>query len=223
MPTFNDLYYTVIGNVALKPEFTNQYNVGFTYEKQFKSGILKLLYAKADGYFNKVEDKIIAAPTGNLFRWPMINLGNVEIIGTDVHVQANLELGKVTLKPQINYTFQSARDFSDRSESYFGDQIPYTPWHSGNFVMMADYKDWSFNYSFMYVGERYDGQQNNIQFNYIQPWYTHDLSVQRKIKWGEHLIKASFEVNNVLNQYYDVVNNYPMPGRTFKLIVSFTL
>lgn len=223
MPTFNDLYYTVIGNVMLKPEFTNQYNIGFTYEKPFKDGILKLLYIKADGYFNKVENKIIAAPTGNLFRWTMINLGDVEILGADVHAQANLRLGKVTLKPQINYTFQSARDFSDRSESYFGDQIPYTPWHSGNFVMMADYKDWSFNYSFVYVGERYDGQQNNIQLNYIQPWYTHDLSVQKKIQWKEHQFKASFEVNNVFSQYYDVVSNYPMPGRNFKLIVSFTL
>ncbi len=223
MPTFNDLYYTVIGNTALKPEFTNQYNLGLTYEKQFSGGFLKLIYAKADGYFNKVENKIIAAPTGNLFRWTMMNLGNVEILGTDVHVQADLLLGKVTLKPQMNYTFQRARDFSDRNESYFGDQIPYTPWHSGNFVMMADYKDWSFNYSFVYVGERYDGQQNNIQYNYIQPWYTHDLSVQKNIKWREHQFKASVEVNNVFNQYYDVVLNYPMPGRNFKLIVSFIL
>ncbi|MEY8758612.1 TonB-dependent receptor plug domain-containing protein [Chryseobacterium tongliaoense] len=223
MPTFNDLYYTVIGNVALKPEFTNQYNLGFTYEKTFKSPIFKGIYAKIDGYFNKVENKIIAAPTGNLFRWMMLNLGSVEILGTDVHVQTQIDFGKVILRPQLNYTYQRARDFSDRSESYFGDQIPYTPWHSGNFTMMADYKDWSFNYSFVYVGERYDGQQNNIQYNYIQPWYTHDLSVQKKIKWNSHEFKASLEVNNIFNQYYDVVLNYPMPGRTFKLIVSFTL
>ncbi|MBT2621848.1 TonB-dependent receptor [Chryseobacterium sp. ISL-6] len=223
MPTFNDLYYTVIGNAFLKPEFTNQYNVGFTYGKSYHHQILKGIYATVDGYFNKVEDKIIAAPTGNLFRWTMLNLGNVEILGTDVHVQADLNFGNVTIRPQVNYTFQRARDFSDRSESYFGDQIPYTPWHSGNFTTMADYKDWSFNYSFVYVGERYDGQQNNIQYNYIQPWYTHDLSVQKKFNWQTHQIKASLEVNNIFNQYYDVVLNYPMPGRTFKLIVSFTL
>ncbi|EJL76199.1 outer membrane cobalamin receptor protein [Chryseobacterium populi] len=223
MPTFNDLYYTVIGNVALKPEFTNQYNLGFTYEKTFKNPVFKGIYAKIDGYFNKVENKIIAAPTGNLFRWMMLNLGSVEILGTDIHVQTQLDFGDVILRPQLNYTYQRARDFSDRSESYFGDQIPYTPWHSGNFTMMTDYKDWSFNYSFVYIGERYDGQQNNIQYNYIQPWYTHDLSVQKKIKWNTHEFKASLEVNNIFNQYYDVVLNYPMPGRTFKLIVNFTL
>ncbi|SDG39965.1 TonB-dependent receptor [Epilithonimonas hungarica] len=223
MPTFNDLYYTMIGNAFLEPEFTNQYNLGFTYQKSFHNQLFQNFYAKVDGYFNKVENKIIAAPTGNMFRWMMLNLGEVEIIGTDVNVQADLLVGNVKLKPLVSYTFQRARDFSDRNETYFGDQIPYTPWHSGTFSLMSDYKDWSFNYSFMYVGERYDGQQNNIQYNYIQPWYTHDLSIQKKMNWKNHQFKASFEVNNIFNQYYDVVLNYPMPGRNFKLILSFTL
>ena len=186
MPTFNDLYYTMIGNAFLEPEFTNQYNLGFTYQKSFHNQFFQSFYAKVDGYFNKVENKIIAAPTGNMFRWMMLNLGEVEIIGTDVNVQADLLVGNVKLKPLVSYTFQRARDFSDRNETYFGDQIPYTPWHSGTFSLMSDYKDWSFNYSFMYVGERYDGQQNNIQYNYIQPWYTHDLSIQKKMNWKNH-------------------------------------
>lgn len=223
MPTFNDLYYTMIGNTSLKPEFTNQYNLGFAYSKGFSGSVLQRISAKVDGYFNKVENKIIAAPNGSMFRWTMLNLGEVEILGTDINLQADLLFGNVKIRPLLSYTFQRARDFSDREESYFGHQIPYTPWHSGSFSLMSDYKDWNFNYSFIYVGERYDVNQNNIQYNYIQPWYTHDLSVQRKIKWKEHQFKASFEVNNIFNQYYDVVLNYPMPGRTFKLIVSFTL
>lgn len=223
MPTFNDLYYTMIGNVALKPEFTNQYNFGFTYQKRFKSEIFQRIYANVDGYFNKVEDKIIAAPNGSMFRWTMLNLGNVEILGTDVNIQGDFKFGNVKIRPLLSYTFQRARDFSDREESYFGHQIPYSPWHSGTFSLMSDYKDWSFNYSFVYVGERYDVNQNNIQYNYIQPWYTHDLSIQKRFNLKSHQFKASFEVNNIFNQYYDVVLNYPMPGRNFKLIVSFTL
>jgi len=223
MPTFNDLYYTMIGSISLKPEFTNQYNFGFSYSKGFSKSVLQRISVKADGYFNKVEDKIIAAPNGSMFRWLMLNLGEVEILGTDVNLQADLLFGKVKVRPLVSYTFQRARDFSDRKESYFGHQIPYTPWNSGSFSMMADYKDWSFNYGFMYVGERYDVNQNNIQYNYVQPWYTHDLSVQRKINWKEHQFKASFEINNIFNQYYDVVLNYPMPGRTFRFILSFIL
>ncbi len=223
MPTFNDLYYTMIGSISLKPEFTTQYNLGFSYSKGFSKSVLQSISVKADGYFNKVEDKIIAAPNGSMFRWLMLNLGEVEILGTDVNLQADLLFGKVKVRPLLSYTFQRARDFSDRQESYFGHQIPYTPWHSGSLSVMADYKNWSFNYSFIYVGGRYDVNQNNIQYNYIQPWYTHDLSFQRKINWKEHQFKASFEINNIFNQYYDVVLNYPMPGRTFRFILSFTL
>ncbi len=223
MPTFNDLYYTMIGNVFLKPEFTNQYDVGFTYQKTYNHQVLKSIYFKADGYYNKVENKIIAVPTTNLFRWMMTNLGDVQIIGSDVNIQAELDLGKVILKPLLSYTYQSARDFTEKGESYYGDQIPYVPWHSGTFTLMADYKEWSFNYSFMYTGKRYDAQQNNIEYNLIKPWYTHDLSIQKRFNWYSHQFKVSFEVNNTLNQHYDVVRNYPMPGRNFKLIVSYTL
>ncbi len=223
MPTFNDLYYTMIGNSFLKPEYTSQYNLGFTYQKKIPHPIFQAIDVKMDGYFNKVEDKIIAAPNGSMFRWMMLNLGNVEILGVDVNVQSELHLGNLQLRPLLNYTYQRARDFTDRAESYYGHQIPYTPWHSGSFSLMADYKTWGFNYSFVYVGERYDAQQNNIRYNYVQPWYTHDLSLHKNISWGEHKFRASFEINNILNQYYDVVLNYPMPGRNFRFILSFVL
>lgn len=223
MPTFNDLYYTVIGNSLLKPEYTNQYNVGLTYQKFYQNQVFQSFYIKADGYFNKVKDKIIASPNGSMFRWTMLNLGEVEIIGTDVNVQADFNLGQVKLKPLLTYTYQSSRDFTDRNDSYFGHQIPYTPWHSGTFTLMSDYKNWSFNYSFIYVGERYDVNQDNIAFNYVQPWYTHDLSIQKKIKMKNHQFKVTLEMNNVFNQFYEVVLSYPMPGRHFKLILSFTL
>ena len=223
MPTFNDLYYTVIGNSLLKPEYTNQYNVGLTYQKFYQNQVFQSFYIKVDGYFNKVKDKIIASPNGSMFRWTMLNLGEVEIIGTDVNVQADFNLGQVKLKPLLTYTYQSAKDFTDRNDSYFGHQIPYTPWHSGTFTLMSDYKDWSFNYSFIYVGERYDVNQDNIDFNYVQPWYTHDFSIQKKFKMKNHQFKATLEMNNIFNQFYEVVLSYPMPGRHFKLILSFTL
>lgn len=226
LPTFNDLYYTSVGNTFLNPEFTHQYDVGFTYQKKYDKSLIKGIYAKVDGYYNKVTDKIVAIPTTNMFRWMMLNLGKVEIMGADVNLQTELMLGKVKLRPLLAYTYQSAQDKTITKgfkETYYGEQIPYTPKHSGSFTLMADYKDWSFNYSTIYVGERYDGQQDNIRYNYIQPWYTHDLSVQRRLSLAGHPFKINLEMNNVFNQYYDVVLNYPMPGRNFRLTLNFTL
>ncbi len=223
MPTFNDLYYTNIGNTYLKPEYTTQYDVGFTYHKNFRNDFFQEFYLKADAYYNEVLDKIVAAPNGSMFRWLMMNLGRVEIRGVDVNLQSTIKIGNVKLKPLLSYTYQKAQDVSDPEDTFYKNQIPYTPWHSGTFTMMADYKDWSFNYSAIYVGERYDVNQDNIKYNYVQPWYTHDLSVQKIFRWKQQQFKASLELNNIFNQYYDVVINFPMPGRSLRLILNYTL
>ena len=60
MPTLNDLYYTFIGNTDLEPEYTNQYNIGFTYSKDFThTSWLKRIEIQTDFYYNEVENKII--------------------------------------------------------------------------------------------------------------------------------------------------------------------
>ena len=93
MPTFNDLYYTDIGNISLKPEYTNQYNIGLQYEKIFETGIIRTLNIRTDAYYNTVTDKIVAIPKGNgQYRWMMMNIGNVEIQGFDISAQIGWKL-----------------------------------------------------------------------------------------------------------------------------------
>lgn len=58
MPTLNDLYYTFIGNIKLKPEFTTQYNLGFTYAPVIKGKWLKNIEIQTDAYYNEVEIKL---------------------------------------------------------------------------------------------------------------------------------------------------------------------
>ena len=82
------------------------------------------------------------------------------------------------LAAKLQYTYQRAIDVTDPADTYYRDQIPYIPRHSGSLVLMARWKKWNLNYSFIYVGERYN-QQENIQYNYTQPWYTSDLSLLR--------------------------------------------
>src|SRR5690606_25403068 len=68
MPTFNDLYYTFIGNSFLRPEYTDQYNLGLTYFKFLKGTVFNYLSVQSDVYYNTVRDKIVAVPSSNLFR-----------------------------------------------------------------------------------------------------------------------------------------------------------
>lgn len=226
MPTFNDLYYTDIGNVLLNPEFTTQYNVGLLYETEVKHKFLKHFNFKADGYYNEVTDKIIAVPKGNgQYRWMMMNIGFVEIRGLELSTQLTKILPyEIAMRTSINYTFQKAQDFTnpednDPESGTYGSQIAYIPWHNGSIISNLLKDSWELNYSFIYVGERYHNS-SNIRENHEQPWYTHDLNLGKSFEYKNIKYKISAEVNNLLNQYYDVVLNYPMPGRNYKLILK---
>ena len=222
MPTLNDLYYTFIGNVDLEPEYTNQYNLGLTYANEWGDRWLRRLEVQADVYYNEVENKIVAMPTSNFFRWTMVNLGKVEIRGIDLALQTAWQWGKNWyLTGRVNYTYQKAQDFTDPTDAYYGGQIPYIPWHSGSAVLNLNWREWEMNYSFIYTGERYSSRAN-IPVNYVLPWYTSDFSVSRTQHWGGGDLKLTLEVNNLFNQQYEVVICYPMPGINFKVIAQYT-
>jgi len=222
MPTFNDLYYTNVGFSNLKPEYSSQYNLGFSYKKLL-DGFFKSFSIDADAYYNEITDKIVAAPSGSLFRFTMLNLAKTKMKGIDIKVRSSFQLGEIHFSPSANYSFLEAQDVSNPSDTFYKNQIPYTPKHSGSFVMSAKYGTWNFNYSFIYVGERYNVHKDNIRVNRLNPWFTNDLGVHKEFQINQNLLKISFELNNVLNQQYDVVYNYPMPGRQFKIILSANL
>ncbi|MDR2040475.1 MAG: TonB-dependent receptor [Bacteroidales bacterium] len=222
MPTFNDLYYTLIGNSALKPELAVQYNAGITGERFFNHPFFYRVSISADGYYNEIKNKIVAFPGGQQFRWTMLNLGKVEIKGIDISIDATCRIGQLYITPRLSYTHQKAIDVTDPTDNYYRDQIPYTPWHDGSVTLNLLYRTWNLNYSFIYVGERYDSPAN-IRENYLQPWYTHDMSVTKDIEWSKVRFKITAEVNNLLNQYYAVILNYPMPGRNYRLTLTLNI
>lgn len=216
MPTFNDLYYAQIGYAQLKPEHTDQVDVGFTYK-------IPHFRIQADAYYSRITDKIIASPTGSSFRWMMTNMGLVETKGIDASAEITVPLGPVMSRLNLTYGYSKAQDFTKingKEMSSYGDQIPYTPWHSGSAIAGLTWREWGVNYSYIYVGERYDGAVNNIARNHVEPWYTHDLSLDYTLRYKKYSTRFSAEVNNVLDQHYDVVLNYPMPGRNYKFSVT---
>ena len=228
MPTFNDLYYNDLGNASLRPERATQYDVGMLLSKHL--GTTHLTF-QGDLYYNKVHDKIIAYPKGQQFRWTMLNLGEVDIRGIDI-------VGAVTGHPlqafskawcrdliatlRAQYTYQRAIDVTDPDKSYYRDQIPYIPHHAGSLILGLDYHCLSLNYSFIYTGERWNGQENS-QYNHMQPWYTSDVQVSYLFPLLKTECKLSLEANNLLDQQYDVIANYPMPGRNFNIGVEIQI
>lgn len=226
MPTFNELYYTYIGSNLLNPEYVTQYDIGFQYKKKLK-GIVREFSFKADLYYNEVDDKILSVFKGSsLFGWQVKNY-DVKIKGVDLNASLSGQIqNDWFFRGSLVYTFQKAQDYTDSDDTKDGGtykgQIPYIPEHSGSLIGSIMYKTWDMNYSFIYVGKRYHSSANTAR-NLEQPWYTHDLSLGKQFRWEKANVKLSLEVNNLLNQYYDVILNYPMPGRNYKLIIRLDI
>ncbi len=221
-PTFNDLYYTDLGNANLRPELARQHSVEIAYSIQ-KSAFS--IQTSASYYYNRVTDKIIAYPKGQQFRWTMLNLGTVKINGVDAKADMSFFLPlRFTLRTRLNYTYQKAIDVTNPNDTYYGHQIPYIPWHSGSVVLGLDWQSkrgdhYGLNYSFIYVGERYCQQENTI-YNYVQPWYTHDLTLYGEWQIQRWWLKANLEINNLLGQDYEVIQNYPMPKTNVRCTIA---
>jgi hypothetical protein len=215
VPTFNELYYQNLGNTNLRPENTNQFNFGLVY-REVEIPFLSLLEVSADAYYNTISDKIIALPR-DLFHWSMTNKGKVDIKGCDLTLNAGIPLGKAGhLLMRANYTFQSALDVTPGSAN-FGEQIPYTPLHSGSSSLAYQYKFLECGYTMIFSGKRWNGQ--NIDSNKLTPYQDH--SIFGSVTWKKYKFRA--EIINILNTQYEVVKFYPMPGRNYRISLNMNL
>ena len=220
MPTFNDLYYTEIGNKYLAPERTTQYDVGLFWSITRGEGWFKSFSLQADAYYNTVTDKIVAMPTSSQFRWSMMNIGRVKIKGLEASGNLVSRWGNVDCSLRLSYTYQDARDYTDPQSEWYKGLIAYIPLHSGTAVVTLNYKEWQLHYSFIYTGEKFDSSAN-IQSNMLDSWTTHDIALSKEFGIAGNLLRTTLELNNITNTQYEVVRCYPMPGLNFKLKVNY--
>lgn len=218
VPTFTDLYYLRMGNTNLKPEKATQYNLGLTWSGPVGE-MIRHLSISADGYYNKVSDKIVALPT--LYIWKMMNFGEVDIKGIDVNLTAEFPLLRnMALNLSANYSYQYAIDLTDPEAKNYKHQIPYTPLHSGSGSLSWENPWVNLTYLLTGVSERYALPQN-IPVNKIGGYIEQAVSLNREFVMKTYKIRLQGEVINLADKTYDIIQYYPMPGRSWRLSVSF--
>lgn len=220
MPTFNDLYYRLIGNTRLRPESTRQWNVGTTWGGRV-SPVVEMLDVSVDAYYNKVKDKIVAVPT--MFVWKMSNVGEVETVGVDINVSAGIRVAK-SMRFGLSgaYNFMQAEDVTDRDSKLWRNQIAYTPRHSGSGSLTWETPWVDVAYNVVFASERYRMPQNSAD-NRIRPYSDHSLSAFCTFRWGRHALRLQADALNLGGKNYEIVRFYPMPGHNYKFTVTYYL
>ena len=218
-PTLNELYYTGIGNRHLNPEKSRQWNLGATYSHTFNRTLQ--LSLTADGYLGNVTDKIIAVP--KMFYWQMMNAGKVRQLGLDVSANIEKRWGNDwSVSATGSYSYLSATDRTDPSELSYGDQIAYTPHHSGSANILIHSPWLDFGYNVLLMGERYT-LGYNIPHNRMSAFTDHSITLSWEFNINRQQLRVQFDVRNLGNKNYEVVRFYPMPGTNWRLSVSWEL
>ena len=220
MPSFNELYYNNIGNTSLLPEDAHQINYGWSiypiHSKNYQ------LFVRQNFYTNFVSNKIVAIPTKNLFIWSMQNVENARILGTDIKIGSHWNISKnIKTKIDVNYSYQSAVDISEKSSPTYGDQIAYIPLHTGNVDLSVIYKSIGIRFSNYALSSRY-ALNENIEENKVNGFIISTLSTY--YTWNtkqSHSITLRFTIKNLLNESYAFVRSFMMPQRNYLIVLKY--
>lgn len=219
MPNFNELYFNSFGTRTLDPEKTKQFNVGVSYQYGSDKRRVKSFGVSVDGYFNKVEDKIVAMP--KMFIWSIVNMGYVEIKGIDLMTNLGVKTSERTSLFLIaKYAYQYAVDLTDPKSDIYTHQIPYTPKHSGNGSVAFENPIVNVSYNVNAVGKRYYLPQN-IKPNKMEAYAEHGVALYKIWDFKKFDMKIRGDVVNLTDKQYEVVRYYPMPKRSYKASVEF--
>lgn len=216
-PSFNELYYEHYGSTSLKPERTNQLNLGLTWQRDY--GRLSSVTLTADGYWNNVKDKIIAVPY-NMFIWTNINLGRVKTIGADATVSITQHLGgRHTLAVNGNYTMQRVRNNTE-GDTHRGKQIAYTPEHSGGLSAAWENPWVNVSANAIFATSRWANNEH-YPTTMLKGYSDCGMTVYRTIRCGKGALDLRLDLKNIFNTQYEIVRFYPMPGRSWQMAIKY--
>jgi outer membrane cobalamin receptor len=218
LPSFNDLYYSRVGNRNLRPERADEGNLGVTYRRASRHAEVTLT---ADYHEQYVHDKIVAVPS--TFTWKMLNFERARLHGLDVTAAWRYAYTDgVALRLNAGYMYQRA---VDRTSVTRGSQLPYTPRHSGSASLLWDHPWLSLGYTVQWMGERYSTRMNTAHYR-LKPFADQGLTLshtfwRRRSSSGPLMLYAT--VQNLFDREYEVVQYYPMPGRQWRVGVQWKL
>jgi vitamin B12 transporter len=197
-PSLNDKFWpadgTARGNPGLKPEdgVGTDLSVSGTLAGGWSWGL--------SGYATTYSDAILWEPSGPV--WTPVNLGKAQYLGTD----ATVGLHASDLRVSVRYAFLMTWVLTDGLTWADNKRMPYTPVHSGGFLV-----EWSPGAGTLSASGHLEGPRYVTPLNLyaLEPFFTLDAGWQQPLAGGVSLF---VDGKNLLNASYTSVQGYPMPG-----------
>ena len=204
LPTFNDLYWVPLGNRQLQPETSYSIDGGYDYKQvDFEAHVSFFLINS--------QNLIKWIPGDNQF-WHPENFESVRYSGIEFSTRKMFKINnKISLynKTEVNYNHAVNRKNLKL--------LPYTPQFTGINLLKISYKDYAMSYRYKYQGKIYTTTTNT---KFLPAYHIHSLSLV--YNYRQHF-NIQFNINNLLNTFYENIPAHPQPGRFYELIFNFKI
>ncbi len=203
IPTFNDLFWSNLGDINLNPESSIQAEIGNVFSfKNFDFSITS--------FYNDIESMIIWAPQTAVV-WRPLNIGKVSTYGSEFW----FNFKKKYQNNQLDFTSTYAYTVSkNRIKSK---QLIYVPYHKFTAAMAYTYSNLSFFYQYMYTGEVFTSPDN---FYSLDDFWVSNVGLNYRFL-EKSKIQLGFKVLNIFNHNYQNIEVRPMPGRNYSINLIF--
>ena len=177
---------------------------------------------QADAYINKIENRIVCLPLKGAYTWSMMNYGYTFCRGLNAtgNIRHNVRDWNFSLLTSL--TWQRDLDRTNPESDIYNRPICYSPSLSYGITGIVAWRTLSLTVSDLHVAERmwsYADPEDVLKpYNNIDIKLSYQLRPAKSIECG-----LTLEVNDLLDEQYEHIPRYPMPGRNYKFTISFSL
>jgi outer membrane receptor protein involved in Fe transport len=208
VPTFNDLYYPNYSNPDLKPEYSTSYEVGIRSSLD-KKNVHSL---QANYFFSKVKDKIVLNAS-----WAPYNIGSAEHSGFEARYDYQAPENDVNAYVSISFVDALKTNKSSEADPTYKKKLPNVPLSSGVVGIAAKTIAGKISLQQMFTGVRYTNETNTAKLPAFAV-----TNISYSVEAPLHVVHCTLTatVRNIFDVQYQVVADYPMPGRTYHVVVG---
>jgi len=216
-PSWNDLYWNPGGNPDLKPEQGSMANLSF--ENTLKKNMFQRTFKLAT-YYGRISDWIIWLPENSY--WTPKNLALVEQKGFEFDAQFIYDSSIGFFKYTSLASLQYSTNLSERvaGDDALGKQLIYVPLVQVNESVGWSYKSWELNAEYHVETKRFTADDHSTE---LPAYHIVSMSILKKMKLKSTQLTIGFQVKNLFDYTYQLVQGRPMPGRALKLNFNYYL
>jgi iron complex outermembrane receptor protein len=214
IPTLNDRFWQVGGNENLNPESGWSQEASIFSKINLNNSSFKF---SITGFNRNINQWILWAPVEGQSIWSAFNISRVWSRGIEPRFSFSQKIKTIQFHLFTGYDFikstnQVAMDLPKRE---VGQQLIYVPTHQAFGQANLVWKNIELSYQQSFVGK------SRGQYGDIESYQTGNARIQYSHNWKKCKSIVFFNINNIWDTNYIVVERRPMPGTNYQIGINF--